>query len=69
MDRKLRSVAGQAVYALRKTIVEPVFGQTSGARRLDRFLLRGLQKVNGEWALMATSHNILKLFRARVAPA
>ena len=69
MDRKLRSVAGQAVYALRKTIVEPVFGQTKGARRLDRFLLRGLQKVNGEWALMATSHNILKLFRARVAPA
>jgi hypothetical protein len=69
MARKFRSVAGQAVYALRKTIVEPVFGQTKGARGLDRFLLRGLRKVSGEWALMTTGHNILKLFRAWVAPA
>lgn len=69
MDRKLRSVAGQAIYALRKTIVEPVFGQIKGARRLDRFRLRGLEKVNGEWALMATTHNLLKLFRATVAVA
>jgi hypothetical protein len=60
MDRKIRSKAGQAIYALRKTIVEPVFGQTKGARRLDRFLLRGQEKVNGEWHLMATTHNILK---------
>jgi len=67
MDRKLRSVAGQAIYALRKTIVEPVFGQIKGARRLDRFGLRGLEKVNGEWALMATTHNLLKLFRASLA--
>ncbi len=69
MDRKLRSMAGQAIYALRKTIVEPVFGQIKGARRLDRFRLRGLEKVNGEWALMATTHNLLKLFRATVAMA
>ena len=67
MDRKLRSVAGQAIYALRKTIVEPVFGQIKGARGLDRFRLRGMEKVNGEWALMATTHNLLKLFRATVA--
>ena len=38
---------------------EPVFGKTKGSRRLDRFLLRGLQQVNGERALMATSRNIL----------
>ncbi|MFM9088383.1 MAG: IS1182 family transposase [Cyanobium sp.] len=67
MDRKLRSVSGQAIYALRKTVVEPVFGQIKGARRLDRFRLRGLDKVNGEWAVMATTHNILKLFRASLA--
>lgn len=59
MDRKLRSVAGQAIYALRKTIVEPVFGQIKGARGLGRFRLRGLEKVSGEWALMATTHNLL----------
>ena len=69
MDRKLRSKAGQTVYALRKTIVEPVFGQIKGARGLDRFRLRGLEKVNGEWALMATTHNLLKLFRASAAAA
>jgi hypothetical protein len=69
MDRKLRSVALQAIYALRKTIVEPVFGQIKGARGLDPFRLRGLEKVNGEWALMATTHNLLKLFPASLATA
>jgi transposase len=69
MERKLRSKAGQAIYALRKTVVEPVFGQIKGARGLDRFRLRGLENVNGEWALMATTHNILKLFRASMATA
>ena len=67
MDRKLRSAGGQAIYALRKTIVEPVFGQIKGARGLDRFRLRGLEKGNGEWALIATTHNLLKLFRASAA--
>ncbi len=67
MDRKLRSKAGQAIYALRKIIAEPVFGQIKGARGLDRFLLRGLEKVDGEWTLMAITHNIGKLHRAALA--
>ena len=69
MDRKIRSKAGQAIYALRKIIVEPVFGQIKGARGLDRFLLRGLEKVSGEWTLMAITHNIGKLQRAAMAAA
>jgi hypothetical protein len=69
MDRKLRSKAGQAIYALRKTVVEPVFGQIKGSRRLDWFQLRGLEQVNVEWALMAITHNLLKLFRASLATA
>ena len=69
MDRKIRSKAGQAIYALRKTIVEPVFGQTKAARGLDRFLLRGMEKVSGEWHLIAITHNILKMFRAELAAA
>jgi transposase len=69
MDRKIRSKAGQAIYALRKIIVEPVFGQIKGARGLDRFLLRGLEKVDREWTLMAITHNIGKLHRAEVATA
>jgi transposase len=67
MDRKLRSKAGQAIYSLRKIIAEPVFGQIKGARRLDRFLLRGLEKVDAEWTLMAITHNIGKLHRASLA--
>jgi transposase len=63
MIRKLRTVAGRAVYALRKVTVEPVFGQIR-TRGLARFWLRGLQKVRAEWALWCTTHNLLKLFRS-----
>ncbi len=44
-------------------LVEPVFGQTKENRGLRRSLLRGLEKVNREWSLMSTGHNLLKLFR------
>jgi len=47
--------------------VETVFGQIKGTRGLDRFRLRGMEKVNGECALMVTTHNLLNLFRASVA--
>ncbi len=65
MARKLRSKKGSAIYAQRKAIVEPVNGQIKEARGLRRFLLRGLEKVNGEWYLIAATHNLLKLFRFR----
>jgi hypothetical protein len=65
MARKLRNKKGREIYARRKTIVEPVFGQTKECRGLRRFLLRGLEKVNGEWALWSLTHNINKLFRFR----
>ena len=63
MKRKLQTRAGRAVYAARKTIVEPVFGQIKQARGFRQFLLRGLAKVRGEWALVCLTHNILKLYR------
>jgi IS5 family transposase len=69
MDRKFRSKAGQSVYAQRKTIMKPVYCQIKGSRRLDRLRLRGLERVNGEWSLMATTHNLLKLFSASMATA
>jgi hypothetical protein len=65
MRRKLRTKAGRAVYKMRKAIVEPVFGQMKGARGFTRFLLRGLVRVRGEWSLVATAHNICRLFAAR----
>jgi transposase len=63
MARKLREKKGKEIYAKRKTIVEPVFGQTKEGRGLRRFLLRGLEKVNGEWLLWGTTHNLNKLWR------
>ena len=69
MIRKLGTKKGRAVYALRKKIVEPVFGQIKEVRGLRRFLLRGLKKVRGEWALIALTHNLLKIHRAQLHPA
>jgi transposase len=63
MKRKLQTGSGRAIYATRKTIVEPVFGQIKQARGFRQFLLRGLAKVQGEWALVCLTHNILKLHR------
>ena len=63
MSRKLHRKAGAAVYAARKGIVEPVFGQIKQARGFRQFLLRGFEKVQGEWSLVCTTHNILKLYR------
>jgi hypothetical protein len=63
MRRKLQNKTGAAIYATRKTVVEPVFGQIKEARGFRRFLLRGLKKVQGEWSLICLTHNILKLHR------
>jgi transposase len=63
MRRKLQTQVGRAIYAARKAIVEPVFGQIKQARGFRQFLLRGLAKVQGEWALVCMAHNILKLHR------
>jgi transposase len=63
MKRKLKTKVGKAVYAARKAIVEPVFGQIKQARGFRQFLLRGIKKVRGEWSLLCLTHNILKLHR------
>ncbi len=69
MRRKLRTRRGRQRYALRMETVEPVFGQIKAGRGFRQFLLRGLEKVNGEWSLICTGHNLLKLFRCgRLAP-
>jgi len=69
MAAKLRTPAGQALYARRKVIVEPVFGQIKGVRGFRRFLLRGLAQVRGEWRLVCLTHNLLKIWRYRCAPS
>jgi hypothetical protein len=69
MARKLRTKKGRAVYARRKGIVEPVFGQIKQGLGFRQFLLRGLAKMRGEWRLVCTVHNLLKLWRRAVVAA
>ncbi len=64
MKRKLQTKVGKAVYAARKCVVEPVFGQIKQARGFRQFLLRGKGKVKGEWALLCLTHNVLRLYAA-----
>jgi transposase len=67
MQHKLRSAAGQALYAARKHIIEPVFGQIKGVRGIRKFLLRGLEKVSAEWKLICLTHNLLKIWRRSIS--
>lgn len=69
MRKKLQTPQGRAIYARRKAVVEPVYGQIKEARHFRRFLLRGLPEVSGQWAFLCTAHNLLKLYRATYAPA
>jgi transposase len=64
MRRKLRTKKGRKCYGLRKELPEPVFGQIKQVRGFSQFLLRGADKVRGEWKLICTGHNLLKLFSA-----
>ena len=61
MRAKIKSGAHASPYRLRKQVVEPVFGQIKQARGFRQFLLRGIEKVRGEWAMVCTAHNLLKL--------
>jgi transposase len=63
MARKLRTKKGREMYAKRKGIIEPVFGQLKQVLGLRQFSMRGLASMRGEWRLMATVHNLLKLWR------
>ena len=61
MSTKLKRAGYRSRYRLRKQIVEPVFGQIKQARGFRQFLLRGIEKVSAEWALICTAHNLVKL--------
>jgi len=64
MARRNRTKKGRAEYARRKVIIEPVFGQIKAGLGFRNFLLRGLEKMQGEWKLVCLTHNLLKLFRS-----
>ena len=68
MERKLLTQRGQRLYRLRGITVEPVLGQVKEGQGCHRFMRRGLQAAQSEWSLMATTHNLLKLWRSGHAP-
>jgi transposase len=68
MAAKVRTPQGHALYARRKVIGEPVFGQIKEVRGFRRFLWRGLANIRGEWRLICLTHNLLKLWRYACAP-
>ena len=65
MSLRLRQAGHRRRYRLRKQVVEPVFGQIKQARGFRPFLLRGLSQVAGEWSMVCSVHNVLKLAGAR----
>lgn len=56
-------VMDKGLLAERKSIIEPVIGLIKSHLRFRRFLLRGLEKVKGEWSLIAVVHNLIKIWR------
>lgn len=67
MTHRLRTAEGKALYGLRKHTPEPVFGIIKSVMGFRQFSLRGLDKVRGEWSLVATTWNIKRIFA--LAPA
>lgn len=64
MRKKIADGGFETPYRLRKQIVEAVFGQIKQARGFRQFLLRGVEAVRAEWAMICTAHNLTKLARA-----
>ena len=69
---KLRTAKGKEIYAKRKIMIEPIFGQIKDGRKIRRFMMRGIELVSAEcydelvepWKLICATHNLLKLFRS-----
>ena len=63
MKQRVDSDIGKQIYSHRMSVVEPVFANIGTNKGLDRFGLRGKGKVQGQWQLYCTIHNIEKLMR------
>ena len=69
MRAKIKAGGHESPYRLRKQLPEPVFGQIKQAGGFRQFLLRGLEKVRAEWAMVCTAHNLRKLAHRRIPSA
>ena len=62
MAHRLKTPEGKKLYGLRKQVPEPVFGIVKSVLGFRQFLLRGLDKVRGEWSLVTMSWNLKRMF-------
>ena len=69
MATKLDSEEGRALYRLRRQTVEPVFGVIKAVLGFTGFSLRGLDKVAGEWNLVALAYNCKRLHKLTLSMA
>ena len=69
MTKRLDSEEGRALYRLRQQSVEPVFGIIKAVLGFTGFSLRGLDKVSGEWDLVALAYNCKRLHKLKLATA
>ena len=67
MAYRLQTPEGKKLYALRKHTPEPVFGIIKSVLGFRQFLLRGLDKVKGEWSLMTMAWNLKRMFALKAA--
>lgn len=65
MAHRLKTIAGRKLYALRKQIVEPVFGIIKSVMGFRRFSMRGLESANNEWNLVCLAWNVKRLAKLR----
>ncbi|MDL2226398.1 IS1182 family transposase [Deltaproteobacteria bacterium OttesenSCG-928-M10] len=61
MGHRLKTPEGRRTYSLRKQVVEPVFGIIKSAMGFKQFMLRGLEKVSGEWTLVCLAYNLKRM--------
>ena len=62
MAYRLKTLEGRKLYAVRKQTPEPVFGIIKSVLGFRQFLLRGLEKVRGEWSLVTMAWNLKRMF-------
>ena len=62
MKHRLKTIVGKAIYAKRKSTIEPVFGIIKAVMGFRQFLLRGLKNVAGEWDLVCIAYNLKRMY-------
>ena len=67
MAHRLQTPGGKKLYALRKQVPEPVFGIIKSVLGFRQFLLRGIDRVRGEWSLVTMAWNMKRMFVLRPA--